>query len=174
MRRLVLGFGRLLPALASVALAAVPAISLGIARGSDRPPGLPLDGAEPGTTETVDAPAADAAEIGGILGIPGEEMQRYLELQPLVGELQARLAAEAGFGGLYLEYDPYRIVTLVTAKDLDVRAVLEGTRLAELEPFIEIRFVDVAEADLEGALATIDASSSVELVQGEVDVRSGR
>lgn len=101
-------------------------------------------------------------------------MQRYLELQPLVGELQARLAAEAGFGGLYLEYDPYRIVTLVTAKDLDVRAVLEGTRLAELEPFIEIRFVDVAEADLEGALATIDASSSVELVQGEVDVRSGR
>lgn len=174
MRRSVLSLGRLLPVLALVALAAVPAVSQGIARGSDRPHGLPaLDGAEPGTTETIDALAADAAEIAGILGISAEEMQRYLELQPLVGELQARLAAEDGFGGLYLEYEPYRIVTLVTAEDLDVRAALEGTQLAELEPFIETRFVDVAEADLERALTTIDASSSVELVQGEVDIRSG-
>ncbi|MCU0523095.1 MAG: hypothetical protein MUF84_20710 [Anaerolineae bacterium] len=110
--------------------------------------------ATPIPPEVGEALLMDAAAYAADQGIPVEEAVRRLSLQPLIGDLQARLSEdEAGvFGGLWIQHEPeYRVVVQVTRGERRIfRRYVEGS---VLEDVVAMRTVGATLAELENAQA---------------------
>tara|TARA_R110002051_G_scaffold1221_5_gene6722 strand:+ start:882 stop:2021 length:1140 start_codon:yes stop_codon:yes gene_type:complete len=119
--------------------------------------------------------AKDVAAIATAQGLSTEEVNRRLELQAQVAELEARLKSDPTFGGLYIDASPssYRVVVKFTANpSAKVSAlVTDPSLLAVVQAetaLVPLSQLEAAQESLLTLFATLQQDTGI-----RIDVREG-
>ena len=129
------------------------------------------------TVENADPIGADAQRLADDLGVPENLAKEYLERQPVVGDLDAYLAASGpeSYGGLYILYHPqYAVVVLSTTGDqVEMHSALADGGFEVLAPFVVLRTVDYTTDSLQRTIQLVEERAPDVAFVADGDIRYG-
>jgi len=136
-----------------------------------------------GTSVALQPPLqTDAETAAEDLGLSDSEALAALQRQTRVGELEAFLTSEgpARFGGIYVDYQPYRLTilssksALALSQDVDAfSTVVDAAGYADLLPFITLRQVSYSSESLVNTIERVEDAAGRIRFEASGDIRQG-
>jgi len=149
-------------------------VSLGLAWGGS-PAASGAQDASTEVTQTLDPLGHDQSVISKQLGIPVQEVVLADQLDPTLDALDAaiREKATSAYSGLYVAYEPFRVVLLAT--DLGTaRSIVSDAQFKAIAPYVVLQQVSLTLSQME-TLQMMLASSGVNPAYGsDIDVKTNQ